>query len=220
MSVFSGPALLKKEYPLIPTGEYVVTLNDLTYETGGTYGDSLLWKWLIAEVSTPTDYLARDDGNEKVHHEYTNPDIIVGSKSHEWIAALSGIVLGEGDEPPDSDDLIGKRMKVYITHLAPKKGPNAGKLRERFVDGSAKPFNLVPPKRVAHPQAERPAAAPVEQDRAALRKRVDKLIGKAVMLDTPHHLDYVAVDLDNTSDDDLTMLANTIEAEVKAAVEA
>ena len=42
MSVFSGPTLLKKEFPLLATGEYVATLNDLTYETGGQYCDSLL----------------------------------------------------------------------------------------------------------------------------------------------------------------------------------
>lgn len=219
MSVFSGPALKERVYPLIAKGEYVATLNDLTYETGGTYGDSLLWKWLLAPKDDPTNYIARDDGNEKVHHEYTNPDIIVGSKAHEWIAALSGIVLGEGDEPPDSDDLIGGRMLVYINHKAPKQGPNAGKLREKFVDGSAQPFNLVPAKRVATTRA---AAAPTEavQERAALVNRVEKLIGKAVMLETPNHKQYVAVDLDDQDENDLAMLANTVDAEVKAAVAA
>lgn len=200
-------------------GEYVATLNDLTYETGGTYGDSLLWKWLLAPTNDPTNYIARDDGMEKVHHEYTNPDIIVGSKAHEWIAALSGIVLGEGDVPPDSDDLLGKRMRVYVTHQAPKKGPNQGKLRERFVEGSAQAFDLAPAKRVAVPRA---AAQPVAeaQDRAALVKRIEKLIGKAVMLETPNHKQYIAVDLDEADDEQLTMLANTVDEEVKAAVAA
>jgi hypothetical protein len=219
VSVFSGPAKLKKEYPLTPTGEYVATLNDLSYETGGTYGDSLLWKWLLAPVTDPTNYIARDDGMERVFHEYTNPDIIVGSKPHEWIAALSGIVLGEGDEPPESDDLIGKRMLVYVAHQAPKQGPNAGKLKERLVAGSSKPFNLVPAKRVAVPQASRPAA-PAAQDRDAIVKRVEKLIGKAVMLETPNHLNYVAEDINAAETDYLIGLAAEIEDEVKAAVAA
>lgn len=220
MSVFAGPAVKERVYPLIAKGEYVVTLNDLTYETGGTYGDSLLWKWLIAPKNDPTNYIARDDGNEKVHHEYTNPDIIIGSKAHEWIAALSGITLGEGDEPPDSDELLGKRMVVYLTHLAPKKGPNQGKLRERFVEGSAQPFDLVPPKRIVNPQAARPAANPTATDRDALIKRVEKLIGKAVMLETENHGEYVKVDLNSVSTEDLEGLAYGIEEEVKAAVAA
>ena len=219
MSVFSGPTLLKKEFPLTPTGEYVATLNDLTYETGGQYGDSLLWKWLLAEKNDPTNYIARDDGMERVFHEYTNPDIIVGSKAHEWIGSLTGIVLTEGQEPPDSDDLLGKRMLVYIAHQAPKQGPNAGKLKERLVAGSSKPFNLVSPKRVAVPRA---AAQPVAevQDRAAILKRVEKLIGKAVMLETPNHQMFVAIDLDEQDENSLAMLANSIEDEVKAAVAA
>jgi hypothetical protein len=200
----------------MPQGEYVATLNDLTYETGGAYGDSLLWKWLLAPVADPTNYISRDDGQEKVHHEYSNPDVIVGSKPHEWIAALTGVVLGDGDEPPESDDLLGKRMRVYVTHRAPKQGPNAGKLREKFSEGSAQRFDLAPPKRVAVP---RPAAAP-PADRAALVARFEKLVGKAVLLETTYHADYVAIDIDATDDATLLTLCNQVDAEVKAAVSA
>jgi hypothetical protein len=217
MSVFSGPVAARKEYPLLDRGEYVVTLNDLTYETGGTYGDALLWKWLIAPVSSPTDYIARDDGMEKVHHEYTNPDVIIGSKAHEWIAALTGITLGDGDVPPDSDDLLGQRMRVFIGHQAPKQGPNAGKAREKFVQGSAQRFTLAGAKKVAVPQsAPKPGVA--EADRAELVKRFEKLVGKAVMLETTYHADYVAINIDATDNATLLTLINQIDAEVKAAV--
>ncbi len=219
MSVFSGPTTLKKQFPLLATGEYVATLNDLTLETEGQYGDSLLWKWLLSDKDDPTNYIARDDGMERVFHEYTNVDIVIGSKPHEWIASLTGIVLGEGDEAPDSDDLLGKRMLVYIAHQAPKTGPNAGKLKERLVAGSSKPFNLVPPKRVATPRPTAQAAPPA-QDRAAIVTRFEKLVGKSVMLETTYHADYVAIDIEATDDATLLTLIDQIDAEVKAAVAA
>jgi hypothetical protein len=220
VSIFSGPAQLKKDYPLVETGEYVATLLDLTYEAGGTYGDSLLWKWLLAPTATPTEYLARDDGNEKTFHEYTSPDVIVGSKSHEWIAALTGQVLAEGDEPPDAEDLIGKRMRVYLTHQAPKQGPNVGKLRERFVQGSAKPFTLVPSKTVARNAPARPEPAADEAERADLIARLEKLMGRAVKMETPNHKEFIALDLSEADTDQLRQLIATVQAEVQDALDA
>lgn len=191
MSVFSGPVQKERVYPLVEKGEYVATLLDLTFEEGGNYGDSLLWKWLIAPREDPTAYIARDDGNEKTIHEYTTPDVILGSKPHEWIAALTGIVLEDGQQPPDSDDLVGKRMLVYLTHLAPKKGPNAGKLRERLADGSAKKWGG-PPKTVARNRPAEPAPDQVSADpssddidRALLVTKLQKQVQQAVRLGTP-----------------------------------
>jgi hypothetical protein len=218
VSVFSGPAQLKKDYPLVDTGEYIATLSDLTYEAGGTYGDSLLWKWLLALPSDPTNYLCRDDGNEKTFHEYTSPDVIVGSKSHEWIAALTGKVLAEGDEPPDAEDLVGKRMRVYLTHQAPKQGPNVGKLRERFVQGSAKTFNLVPPKTVAK-NITRPEPTEDEAERAELVSRLEKFIGRSVKMETPNHKAFVALDLSEGDADQLRQLIVTVQAEVQDALD-
>lgn len=219
MSVFSGPALKERVYPLIPTGEYVATLNDLTFESGGVYGDSLLWKWLLAPPEDPTAYLCRDDGNEKIQHEYTSPDVIVGSKPHEWIAALTGKVLEEGDEPPDAEDLVGKRMLVYLTHQAPKQGPNVGKLRERFVQGSSKRFTLAAPKTVAR-NVTRPEPSDAEVARKDAVEKLGRLIGKAVKLETPNHAAYVAIDLDEGDLEQLQMLANTIQDEIQAALDA
>ena len=207
VSVFSGSVQKERVYALMPTGEYALTLNDLTFETGGSYGDSLLWKWLIADPATPTDYLCRDDGNEKVHHEYSSPDIVLGSKSHEWIAALTGQVLADGDDPPDSDDLIGKRMLVYITHQAPKQGPNVGKLRERFVQGSAKALRGVAAQKV------------MAGKRLALVEKATRLIGRAVKLETPNHEAYQALDLMQADEDQLEQLVATVSAEVQTALD-
>ena len=218
MSIFSGPVQKKKVYPLIETGEYVVTLHDLTFKSGPPYGDGLLWEWLVALPSDPTGYICRDDGQEKTIHEYTAPDVILRSKPHEWIASLTGQVLEENDTPPDAEDLIGKRMTVYLTHLAPTQGPNTGILRERFVAGSSKRWAGAhatvarnAPAKVVDPEAER---------RMDVVEKLERLIGKAVKLETPNCRKYVSLDLERGDLDQLRQLVVTIQEEVTDALDA
>jgi hypothetical protein len=222
VSVFAGPVTKERVWPLIEKGEYVFTLLDLTFEEGGTYGDSLLWKWMLAERDTPTNYIARDDGNEKVIHEYTTPDVTIGSKPHEWIAALTGVVLEDGQNPPDSDELINKRMLAYLTHLAPKKGPNAGKLKERIAQGSAKPFKL--PGQRSKPAPTQVSDDPdlADVDRALAVTKLQKKIARAVQLKTPSSSTWDAFtnqDFDSTDMPTLEKLLADATAEVNAALD-
>ena len=223
MSVFSGPVAKERVYPLIEKCEKVWTLLDLTFEADGPYGDSLCWKWRVAERETPTEYISRDDGQEKVIHEYTNPDVTIGSKPHEWIAALTGITLEDGQEPPESDDLINKRMIAYLTHLAPKKGPNAGKLKERIAQGSAKPFKL--PGQKAKPAVAQVSADPSEDDvdRALLISKLGKQVAKLTKLNAEYG--KAAQDAVDQSDlgaaplEDLQSLLDEITKQVAAALD-
>jgi hypothetical protein len=104
--------------------------------------------------------------------------VIVGSKPHEWIAALTGVVLEDGQQPPDSDELVGKRMVAYLAHIAPKQGPNAGKLKERISQGTAKPFRL--PGQKVKPTPTQVSADPSDDDveRATLVARLQKQVAK------------------------------------------
>jgi hypothetical protein len=219
VSVFSGPVQKKKTYPLMATGEYAATLLDLTYETGGAYGDSLLWKWNMALPESPTDYICRDDGDEKIIYEYTSPDVILGSKPHEWIASLTGHMLEDGEDPPDADDLLGKRMLVYLTHQAPKQGPNVGVLKERFVQGSSKQLKGVPGRptmRSNPPRAEQPVA---DDERTALIAKAERVAGKAIRLETPSHQQWKDLDFGFLADDALEMVIRDAQAEVNAALD-
>lgn len=224
MSVFAGPVTKERVYPLIEKGEKIWTLLDLTFEADGPYGDSLCWKWMVAERETPTEYISRDDGQEKVIHEYTNPDVTIGSKPHEWIAALTGVVLEDGQEPPNSDELLGKRMVAYMTHLAPKKGPNAGKLKERIAQGSAKPFR-VPGQRVVTKPAPTQVSADADiadVDRALVVTKLQKQIAKAVKLSTPSHLEWNAFTDDDFASAELGVLqklSDDAAAEITAALD-
>jgi hypothetical protein len=111
-------------------------------------------------------------------------------------------------------------MRVYLTHQAPKQGPNVGKLRERFVQGSAKPFTLVPSKTVARNAPARPEPAADEAERADLIARLEKLMGRAVKMETPNHKEFIALDLSEADTDQLRQLIATVQAEVQDALDA
>jgi hypothetical protein len=176
----------ERTFELIETGEYVFLLDDLEFTTGGTYGDSLKWVWYVAPKEEPTQYIARDDGQARTLHVYTNPDIIIGSQQHEWVQVLTGRQFDDGDEPPDDSELVGKRMVAYLTHYAPKQGPNAGKQKEKIVAGSAKPFRLPGQKAngTSKPAPTQVSAdpAPEDVDRALIVSKLQKQVAKLTKL--------------------------------------
>jgi hypothetical protein len=171
----------KRQYKLIETGEYVFTLNDVG-EISGDYGDRMQWDFLVAEKDTPTEYFARDDGKERVLRFFTDTEITLGSRQHEWIQSLAGRSFAENDDLPDGEDLLGKRMVGYLTHYTPKKGKNAGVAREDIVAGSAKSFS--PSSKKSNDTAKPPAASVADDDqRAALIADIRKQIKRAVLAD-------------------------------------
>lgn len=220
-------AVKERTFTLIETGEYALTLNDLTFENG-QYGDSLKWVWLMAPKDDPTSYFARDDGMEKTLHQYTDADIIIGSRQHEWVQALTGRKFENGDTPPEDEEILGKRMVAYITHEAPKKGPNAGKLREKIVAGSAKSFRLPAPVAKAAP-----SPAPVTQvsadpsddevDRALLVSKLEKKVAKLSQLNAEAgaaaQVALDASDLTGAPLSDIQSLLNSVTSAVNAALD-
>lgn len=218
MSVFG--AVQERTYKLIETGEYVFTLNDIEYEPNGAFGEALIWKWMLAPKEDPTAYICKANGDEFVLYQYTDVDLNIGSKQHAWAQLLYGKPLESGATPPDENELIGRRMVALLTHYTPKKGKNAGKPKEAIVDGSAKAFRGVQPNRpIQYAPAAEPAA-PANDGRAALIEKVERLIGKAVKLETRMHADYVKLDLNDADDLQLQMLANSIQDEITKALDA
>jgi hypothetical protein len=208
----------EREFTLIEQGEYILTLNELD-ESTGQYGDRLIWKFLVSLKEDPTGYICRTDGNEKTVWTFTDVDIILGSLQHELVEKLTGRPFVKDSEPPSEDDLLGRRVIGYITHHTPKQGKNAGKKQEQIVAGSIKAFKGPQPNKVIAPNVSRPAPTEEQEERAELITRIEKQIGKAVTLNTPHHVEYVALDLNTHDDNELLMLLNTIKAEVAAALD-
>ena len=174
-----GP-VKKKQFELIETGEYVFTLNDVG-EIQGDYGDRMQWDFLVAMKEAPTDYMSRDDGKERVLRFFTDTEITLGSRQHEWIQSMMGRTFGEGDALPDGDELLGKRMLGYLTHYTPKKGKNAGVAREDIVAGSAKPFTIGSARKSNG--TAKAAADPPADERPALIAEIKKQIRRAVLAD-------------------------------------
>jgi hypothetical protein len=208
----------EKEFKLIEQGEYVLTLNELE-ESTGQWGDRMIWKFLVAPKEDPTGYMCKDNGDEYTLWAFTDADIVIGSMGHEFAQTLTGRKLEKDDEPPSEDDLIGKRLIAYVTHETPARGKSAGKKREAIVAGSIKPFKG-PGKKIAPNAPARPDPTAEDTARAEAQTRVESLIGRAVKLGTPRHLEYMAIDLETADREQLLMLAATIQEEVMAALDA
>lgn len=213
----------KQQYKLIETGEYVFTLNDVG-EISGDYGDRMQWDFLVAEKDTPTEYFARDDGRERVLRFFTDTDITLGSKQHQWIQALAGRAFNEGDDLPDGSDILGKRMVAYLTHYTPKKGKNAGVAKEDIVVGSAKPFALTSRRTNGSGKPAAPAVEPEDDgaaEKATLIAEIKKQIRRATILDIESAASWGEVNLNEMSAEDLhgglATILELIDAEKAAA---
>ena len=208
-----------QSFDLIETGEYVFSLDEIDYQGQGEYGESLIWKWLIAPTHAPTDYICKSNGDEVRLYQFTKVDLVLGSKQHEWAQLLSGRTLAEGDEPPDSDELVGKRMVAYLTHYVPKQGKNAGNKKEQIVQGSGKPFKGMPAQRANPPTSIR-SEPPVDTRRPELVAKLERLIGRAVKLDADGHRNLVAIDIEAATEDELEALILSAQEVVDRALDA
>lgn len=206
-------AVKEKEFKLLEQGEYVLTLSELD-ESIGQYGERLVWKWLVAPKEDPTGYICKSDGNEYTLWAFTDPDVILGSLTHEFAQAVTGRTLEKGDEPPTEHELLGGRCIAYVTHYTPKQGKNAGKKVEKIVEGSVKPFKLP-----ASRQAARPAPQQAGPDRAALIAEIRKQTRRAALADIEAAAEWKALDLEAMSTEDLQDGLEMIEAAIKIAVE-
>jgi hypothetical protein len=211
----------KKEFALLEPNEYVLVLDDIE-ESEGNYGDRLIWKFLVAEKDAPTDYIARDDGQPKSLWAFTDQDIIVGALNHEFIEKLTGRTFSQGSEPPDADELLGKRVLGYVGHEIPKSGKNAGVKREKIFAGSIKPFKLPGQKAASKPAPTQVSADPSDEDvdRALLVSDLQSQVSKLGRLNKD--AGRAAQDTVNASDLGNAPLADIerLVGEIKAAVAA
>lgn len=212
-------AVKEREFTLIEPGEYVLTLSDLE-ESEGKFGDRLVWKFLVAPISDPTNYIAKENGDEKTVWVFTDPDIILGSMIHELVEKLTGRKFEKDDDPPSEEELLSRRVIGYITHYTPKQGKNAGKKQEQVVAGSIKPFKGPQPNKVVAPNAPtRPKPSAADEARTELVAKVERIVGKAVRLETPSHMSWACLDYAELADDALEMILRDAQAEVNTALD-
>jgi hypothetical protein len=182
VATFGG--VKEREFTLIEQGEYVLTLFELE-ESEGRFGERMVWKFLVAPREDPTNYIARDDGQEKTVWVFTDRDIILGSFCQELVEILSGRKFEKDGEPPHEEELLSKRCIGYITHETPTRGKNAGKKREKIVEGSLKPFRL-PTDKPRHnaPKPTQVSADPdiADVDRALVVTKLQKQVAKLTKL--------------------------------------
>lgn len=209
MVTFGG--VKEKTFQLIEQGEYVLTLSELE-ESEGQWGDRMVWKFLVAPKEDFSAYICNANGDERTLWAFTDRDIILGSLGHEFVENLTRRKFSEDNDPPDEDDLLGKRIVAYVTHETPTRGKQAGKKREAIVAGSIKPF-VGPAKKV---WTGKPDEKP-DIDRDTLIVETKKQIRKATVLDLEPAAAWAALDLDAMTDQELFDGLQTIKDAIAAA---
>ena len=123
----------EKELFLLPVGEYVLTLSELD-EAEGNWGTRVVFKFLAAPLDDYSAYICKPNGEEHTLWAFTDQDIVLGSLAHEFVEALTGRKFSKDSDPPDEDDLLGKRLIAYVGHEIPTRGKSAGKKRETIAE--------------------------------------------------------------------------------------
>jgi hypothetical protein len=208
-------AVKEKEFKLIEQGEYVLTLSELD-ESMGQYGERLVWKWLVAPKDDPAAYICKANGDEYTLWAFTDPDVVIGTLTHEFAQAVTGRTLDKGDEPPTEHELLGGRCIAYITHYVPKTGKNAGKKVEKIVEGSVKPFRQA--GRSARPEPEPDDDEP-QMSRDELIAEIKKQTRRAALLDIEAASEWKELDLGGMGTQDLREGLETIQAAIAIAAE-
>jgi hypothetical protein len=197
-------AVREKTFTLLEPGEYCLTLSELDV-VDGQWGQRMVWKFLVSPTDDYANYIANDNGDERMLWAFTDIDIILGSIAHEFVEKMTGKKFGQDTEPPDEDDLLGKRVVGYIRHVTPTTGKSAGKKREEIVAGTIKPFKG-PHKKVVNvgtPAEAAAGAAEAVAERAELIAETKKQIRKATILDIEAAGAWAEINLDTMTTDEL-----------------
>lgn len=146
MSFFTpvAEAAPPKTYELLTATHYVLKLMDLK-QVEKTFGNDtvqqLEWDFTLAPLDEPTRYLRKGDGTQRIFRQWTpikeGVMLRVGELAHEWVCALLGRKLQEG-ETPDLDEILDQRMIAELIHV-----PNARdktKMNEKIKLGSAQVY--------------------------------------------------------------------------------
>ncbi len=178
MTAASFAAATSGEGPRLEPGQYVLTVTSIEPAEGGNqaFGPSVKWTFAVADVATPDDLKADDNGGDYEFWAFTSIKMSPQARARQWTEALVGRQLADG-EKIDPSSLIGKRMQALVIHEEGDNGMVRAKVSREM---PPKPFGAVP---AAPAPKAAPAAANGTADTPTLLERWKKGITKAELLE-------------------------------------
>ena len=99
----------------LDAGMYILTVASIEPAEDNGFGPSVLWRFQVSEMASPTDFKLTDNGDEFLFWHWTSTKMTPRARARHWVEALMGRPLGEG-ERIDPDALVGRRMQAMVIH--------------------------------------------------------------------------------------------------------
>lgn len=205
-----APATDVSDIELPQPGRYIVTCIDIEDAPDKGFGPGVKWVFKLIDPQSGTTIQSRNGGDYEMW-QFTSIKMGPKSKARPIIEALLGRPLDTARrEVPDSRLLIGRSMIAIVIYEKKEDGS------DKAVVSTCQPYteegasvNGAPPAR------PRPAAS--ASGTGGLLDQVKAAIRKAEILQTPHHLNWLALNVDTMSDGDLYSALEDINADIQAA---
>jgi hypothetical protein len=201
MSLFA-PATDVAEVELPEPGKYIVKCVGIEDAPDRGFGPGVKW---IFHLTDPVSGVTMQSkyGDTYSLWQFTSTKMSPRSRARMFIEALLGRPLDAAKrEVPDPRDLIGRSMEAVVIH-------------ERRDDGSTK-ATVTSCRPVAPPAGPGAARQPATKNGTDLVKQVKAAIRKAEILQTPNHLEWLGLEPERMSDEDLRDALERINADIQA----
>jgi hypothetical protein len=209
-----APATDKSEYELPDPDRYIAVCVGIEDAPDKGFGPGVKWQFQLINPQTNLN-VADSQGRDFILWQFTSTKMGPKSRARPIIEALLGRELVNG-EVPDSRHLFNKGMVCLVAHEKNEAGIVQAKVT------SCAPYN---PARDAAKAPAAPAPAPGFDangdpvgsngvDRTAVIQKFEKARRSAEVLGTPKHLDWLAMDPEAMSADDLVAVTAAINADL------
>ena len=194
------------EYELPDPGAYIATCIRIEDAPDKGFGPGAKWVFTLADPKSGV-LLHNANGEPVELFQWTSVKMSPKARARPIVEALLGRPLDvDGREVPNVQQLVGKSMSTLVIWEKRDDGSDTARVT------SCKPYVSPSTAAVATPS---PSSSPTP-DRGLLLQRIRSAIKKAEEHKSKNHLDWLAMDVDNLDDDELTAVLHAIHQDTLA----
>lgn len=206
-----APATDQAEIELPQPGRYIIKCVAIEDAPDKGFGVGVKWVFKLIDPQSGVTIQSRNGGDYELW-QFTSIKMSPRSKARPIIEALLGRPLDtERREVPDSRLLVGRSMIGLVIYEKRDDGS------DKAVVSTLQPYTEAGAAPVASPSAgPRPAPRAANGAGPGLLAQLKAAIRKAEILQTPHHLTWLALNVDAMSDSDLYQYLEDVNADITA----
>lgn len=206
-----APATDQAEIELPQPGRYIIKCVAIEDAPDKGFGPGVKWVFKLIDPQSGVTIQSRNGGDYELW-QFTSTKMSPRSKARPIIEALLARPLDtERREVPDARLLVGRSMLGMVIYEKRDDGS------DKAVVSTLQPYTEAGASApVSQMEAPRPAPRAANGAGPGLRDQLKAAIRKAEILQTPHHLAWIALNLDGMSDSDMYQYIEDINADITA----